>query len=101
MRFTKGFLSSVHMNAGHTITLSNLLTKYYQHDLCTPGAFKVTVGGTLAQIWCLYLNYLCRGVDLTIFFSLNPVLGISAFKCNCKKDRWCYWGGWWVDFGWN
>ena len=46
----------------------HVLAKYYRHDLYTPEACKVTMGGTLIQIWCLYLNYLCQRVDLTIFF---------------------------------
>ena len=57
----------------------HVLAEYCSYDLHNPGACRVDMGLSPAQIWCQYLEYFSRGVDLNIFFSLNPVLRISAF----------------------
>ena len=57
----------------------SVLVEYYGYDLHDPGTCKVDVGAPLPQFWCQYFKYFPRGVDLDIFFPLNPVLGISAF----------------------
>ena len=50
----------------------HVLAKYCSYGFHNPGACKVAVGGTLAQIWCQYLNYFLRGVGLTLFFFPEP-----------------------------
>ena len=57
----------------------SVLAEYCSYDLHVPGARKVDVGLSPAQFWCQYLKYFSRRVDLNFLFSLNPLLGISAF----------------------
>ena len=64
----------------------HVFTRYCRNDFYTSGACRVNVGATPAQIWYQYLKYFYRGVDLN-FFSLNPVLGISAFIYKMKTHK--------------